>query len=123
MSKAITIRFKLHGAAADLARALSDHLRYTEHIDIELDEVVKRQFIGWMQKNSSPKYVGEEQEDGQLTETALQSEAKYQTVEGSITNGSTETVEAEAVSAGDQPEGETASTSDTLLEAEEASPG
>ena len=83
MQKAITIRFKLHGQAADLARGLHDFLRDKEGISLELDEIVKRQFIGWMQKNVVYPDGGEkEAESGQHTEA----------------------VEVEAVTAGNQSE-------------------
>ena len=94
MQKAITIRFKLHGQAADLARGLHDFLRDKEGISLELDEIVKRQFIGWMQRNVVYPDGGEGANGGQHTEA----------------------VETEAVTAGDQSESEAALPSDSLLE-------
>lgn len=91
MQKAITIRFKLHGQAADLARGLHDFLRDKEGISLELDEIVKRQFIGWMQKN------------------VLE--------EGGAENGQhTEATQAEAIAAGNQSESEASVPGNTLFE-------
>jgi len=103
MSTAITIRFKLHGDAADMARALHQQV-CREVAPLSMDEIIKRQFISWMQTNVIPPPFNMPEQQGGPNEHP-------------------ETVEAEADIGSDTQAHEVASAGDTLLTAEEARPG
>lgn len=106
MNKAITVRFKLHGEAANMARALQTHVREVEKLPLELDEVIKRIFINWMQQHST-------QVEQALTDNAVVAEVSNEQ--------HSEAVEIEAVSTDNKPE-DTASVPDhSLLEPAEES--
>lgn len=92
MSMKIKVQFTLHKEHADLARELQRHLRDKENLHMDLNEVVRRQFINWMYSNID---------------------------KGTSTNGHTETLEGKADPVPDSPAVGTSGAGDALLPVQE----